>query len=123
MRITRALPSSIFLGTAALVATSLVMSIYQSREQSPEPQMKMLTYYSNFLGIIGVSSLAQVMAIECYQAFCTNSNESLPVEIWDDNRFDYAHSSFVCCLLSQCQWAVRICQFKLEFEEMRKLHA
>ena len=60
MRITGSLPSSIFYSTAALVTASLAMSIYQIQEQSAGSCEPSMTYYSNFLGIVGVSSLAQV---------------------------------------------------------------
>ena len=73
VRITGGLPLSIYYSTAALVTVSVVMSICKSQGHGGEIKEPVLSAYSDFLGIVGVSSLLQVQAV----GRCSNSSTSM----------------------------------------------
>ena len=62
MRMTGSLPCNIFYGTAALLALSAVLSILQVQDGlSGKRGQEILRAYSDFLGLVGVASLSQVI--------------------------------------------------------------
>lgn len=61
MRIARSLPASIFYGTASLLAISALVSFGQTQGRlDSSGRGGILRAYSDFLGVLGVSSLSQV---------------------------------------------------------------